>query len=289
MAGGPGERAEGQRQRHASEPAGRRSPGLNEKLRATQAQLRNTVYAAHMNLAHNAWDTGGIGRVVELSGSNTVPSRGKRTCVVRNGSSLPALPLRPAHPQGAHWLMAATWPTAPTASAWPAVIADKWLKVWDAQTARNSLPSRGTLPKSGWRGLQPGRQTPGQRLWGQNGEGVGWPDRSGTPDLQGAHRGAVGAWPSSGKRLASASGDKTVKVWDAQTGKELLSLKRSDPRNVYSVAFSPDGKRLAAPLPRTGGGASQGVGCPDRPGTPLPQGELLPRGLQPGRQTPGER
>ena len=52
------------------------------------------------------------------------------------------------------------------------------------------------------------------------------------------------AFSPDGKRLATGSGDRTVKLWDAATGQELLTLKgHSD--NVYSVAFSPDGKRLA--------------------------------------------
>ncbi|HEY1380134.1 MAG TPA: WD40 repeat domain-containing protein [Gemmataceae bacterium] len=38
-----------------------------------------------------------------------------------------------------------------------------------------------------------------------------------------------------------------VKVWDAATGKELLSLP-ANTGGVYSVAFSPDGKRIAAGL-----------------------------------------
>src|SRR5262245_33255507 len=47
-----------------------------------------------------------------------------------------------------------------------------------------------------------------------------------------------------GKRLATGSEDHTVKLWDAATGQELLTLKgHSD--GVVSVAFSPDGKRLA--------------------------------------------
>ena len=48
-----------------------------------------------------------------------------------------------------------------------------------------------------------------------------------------------------GKRLASASDDKTVKVWDTQTGQESLTLK-GHTAAVTSVCFSTDGKRLAS-------------------------------------------
>lgn len=55
------------------------------------------------------------------------------------------------------------------------------------------------------------------------------------------------------KRLASAGGNYSppyhqpgeVKVWDAATGQELLTLKGSA-LVARSVAFSPDGKRLAS-------------------------------------------
>jgi hypothetical protein len=51
------------------------------------------------------------------------------------------------------------------------------------------------------------------------------------------------AFSPDGRRLASAGGDQTVKVWDAGSGQELLTL-RGHSDVVYSVAFSPDGRRL---------------------------------------------
>jgi WD40 repeat protein len=52
------------------------------------------------------------------------------------------------------------------------------------------------------------------------------------------------AFSRDGKRLATASEDNTAKVWDAESGKELLTL-HSHSSPVNAVAFSPDGKRLA--------------------------------------------
>ena len=61
------------------------------------------------------------------------------------------------------------------------------------------------------------------------------------------HTGAVTsvAFSADGKRIASGSYDRTVRVWDARTGQEALTLKgHADP--VTSVAFSADGKRIVS-------------------------------------------
>jgi WD40 repeat protein len=53
------------------------------------------------------------------------------------------------------------------------------------------------------------------------------------------------AFSPDGKRIVSASQDKTLKVWDLYTGREVLSLK-GHADTVQSVAFSPDGKRIVS-------------------------------------------
>jgi WD40 repeat protein len=71
------------------------------------------------------------------------------------------------------------------------------------------------------------------------------------------------AWSPDGQRIASTSRDGTVKVWDAATGREKLTIKDRAPRKgwvatrpgewtftgemlPFSITFSPDGKRLVA-------------------------------------------
>ena len=53
------------------------------------------------------------------------------------------------------------------------------------------------------------------------------------------------AFSRDGSRLASASGDKTIKLWDPATGKQIAHLQGHD-KVVNGVAFSPDGSRLAS-------------------------------------------
>jgi WD40 repeat protein len=94
------------------------------------------------------------------------------------------------------------------------------------------------------------------------------------------------AYSPDGRRLATGgeSGDTCntcqpgeVKVWDAITGEEVLSL-RGHSGFIYGLAFSPDGTRLAV-----------ATGCVDQQKKPLP-GEVKvwdlgePGGVSPGRE-----
>ena len=49
-----------------------------------------------------------------------------------------------------------------------------------------------------------------------------------------------------GKRIISASGDETIRTWDAQTGKQIGDPLKGHTWPVCSAAFSPDGKHIVS-------------------------------------------
>ena len=57
---------------------------------------------------------------------------------------------------------------------------------------------------------------------------------------------ASAAFSPDGKRIVSASRDHTVRIWDAQTGKQIGDPLEGHADCVASAAFSPDGKRIVS-------------------------------------------
>src|SRR5229473_665853 len=53
------------------------------------------------------------------------------------------------------------------------------------------------------------------------------------------------AWSPDGRRIASASADDTVQVWDAMNG-DHLTIYPGHTDSVYAVTWSPNGKRIAS-------------------------------------------
>ena len=66
-----------------------------------------------------------------------------------------------------------------------------------------------------------------------------------TLTLEGHSSGGSVSFSPDGKRIVSGAADSTVKVWDAQTGQEMHTLK-GHPGFVTSVSFSPDGKQIVS-------------------------------------------
>jgi WD40 repeat protein len=129
---------------------------------------------------------------------------------------------------------------------------DRSVRLWDVKGGRE-LRALDGLP---WAVMQVAVSRDGKHLAAALGEydkpGEVWVweldkiDQGGTPLRLRGHNDWVTcvAFHPQGKRLASGSYDKTVKIWDLATGLEAFAL-RGFGQEVTAVAFAPEGHRLA--------------------------------------------
>ena len=127
------------------------------------------------------------------------------------------------------------------------------VKTWDAADGRQLLCIPGN-EAAAWHvaftgvAFSPAAVEPRRRLAFADGRTVRVCDPATGKELfrLGEHSSLVDsvAYSPDGRRLASASVDGTLKVWDAGTGVEMLAFHQAD--GLWGLAFSPDGRRIAA-------------------------------------------
>ena len=122
-------------------------------------------------------------------------------------------------------------------------------RLWDAETGRRGGDPARVEGGPPFARLQPRRPAHrhGRRGPGQHRPPVGRGDRGARGPWRPGTRTQVEsmAFSPDGSRLASASLDQTVRLWDGTTGRPIKVL-RGHSGWVDQVAFSPDGKRLVS-------------------------------------------
>ncbi|HYW74101.1 MAG TPA: protein kinase, partial [Pyrinomonadaceae bacterium] len=217
-----------------------------QRTRAERQELSNRrlLYAAHMNLAQQAWENADAGRVEELLESHRPLSGGEDLrgfewyylwrlshrffSNLRHNSYINSVAFSP----DGKWLATGS--------------DDGTVKLWDVGAGQELLTLKGhsglvwsvAFSPDGKR-LATASYDRTVKLWeAQTGQELA--------TLKGHADNVYSvAFSPDGKTLASGSEDKTVKLWDALTKQELATLK-GHAFGVHSVAFSPEGKTLAS-------------------------------------------
>ena len=230
-----------------SQANAQRQKATEEQQRAdAQADRANRLlYAAHMNLAHEAWDEANVMRVLELLDLHR-PEPGQPDTRGFEWFYLDNLLHRDLLTLKGHNARVSSVAFSPDGKRIASRDGMGMVKVWDTTSGEELI----TLYALG----------AGKVAFSPDGK---W--------LAGSGKGTVKIWDATsyeewrsfqgetnnmwalvfspdGRRVASAGAYSPLnrgelKVWDVISGREILTLKR--PYGFWSVAFSPDGKRLA--------------------------------------------
>jgi len=251
------QQAEAQRQRDEVQRQRDEVRALNEKLLATQQQLQSTLYAAHINLAQQAWDASGPERVLQLLDQHR-PKPGQADLRGFEWYYLKRLCHSNELTLEGHAAQVLSMAFSPDRKRLATASKDHTVKVWDAQTGKELFTLKGHSRSVAKVVFSPD----GKRLasasfeWGEQGrrepgEVNVWDAQTGRELVTLKATGGISvlALSPDNKHLATFSySDRTIKIWDTQTTQEYLTLKAVDRATdfVNALAFSPNGKRLAA-------------------------------------------
>src|SRR5262245_1635194 len=226
-----------------------RAEAQTQRDRAVRQEQSNRrlLYAAHMNLAQQAWESADVGQVEELLElSRPHPGyedlRGFEWYYLWRLSHSFSSTIR-------HNSAVRSVAFSPDGKRLATCGADHTVKLWDAANSQELLSLKGHSKEHSSVFWSAAFSPDGKRLatGGDDGTVELWDAATGKEllTLKG-HSGGVYsvAFSHDGKRLAFVSQERTVKLWDAATGQELLNFRGHSER-ILSVAFSPDGKRLA--------------------------------------------